>query len=313
MSTADFITVALATRPASGDRKQWVRYMPSGTFATRDGRGPWTLTDPESVVSASFSYSAGQPIPVDYDHALMAASEVRTPAPAAGWITELAVKPDGIWGLTEWTPKAAAQLAAREYRFVSPTFKHTTDGIVLCLWSAALTNQPALTALTAICSMEHTPMAMDLEGLCRALRPMLGLTDAAEPDAIVEAVRSLHMRSTAASAAPPRDQFVPIREFEGVVAALNAQSRGVSAEAAEIAVSQAVETGKLIPALRGWGISLCSENKPAFDAFIQRTAAGLQPLFVESAEHRGQAPQSRLTAVDREIAERMGHKPEDFK
>ena len=143
MSTTDFITVALAVQPPRGDRKQWVHYLPNGTFASRDGRGPWRLDDPQGFVAESFRRSGGHPIPVDFDHALLAAaSDARTPAPAAGWISELAAKPDGIWGLTEWTPRAAEHLAAKEYRFVSPMFRHTEAGVATALQAAALTNQP---------------------------------------------------------------------------------------------------------------------------------------------------------------------------
>lgn len=307
--TVGSFTVALSVEPPRTDRTQWVHYLPSGAFGGRDSRGPWRLADPDAFIAASFARLNGQPIPVDYDHALVSAAENRTPAPAAGWITRLEARPEGIWGLTEWTPRAASHIAAREYRFVSPVFFHTKDGDATALKAAALTNQPALD-LTAICSME-SPQVADLDQLLSELRPLLGLTDAAGPDAIVEAVQGLKTRLTAASMAPSPDKFVPIEQFEHVVAAFNAQNRGVSAEAAELAVCAAIESGKLMPGLKEWGLQICSANKPAFDAFLERTSPGTQTLFTRIAPI-GAPPAAKLDPLTLEIGARMGLSADDF-
>ena len=287
--------------------------MPAGEFRGRDGRGPWRVPDPQGFADASFAYSAGSPIPVDYDHALVAAaSNARTPAPAAGWISELAARPNGVWGLTEWTPRAAAQIAAKEYRFISPVFMHTRQGDATGLAAAALTNQPSLTLLTAVCSTESR--TMDLDQLCQELRPLFGLKESAQPDAIVEAARRLQTQVAAAAVNPAPDKFVPMAVFERVVSDFNAQNRGVSSEAAQIAVDQAVGAGRLMPAMKDWAISLCSANKPAFDAFLERTASGLQAVLTPMHLRRQTPPGGgALSDIEREIAERCGLTPEDFK
>lgn len=41
--------------------------------------------------------------------------------PAAGWIKELQSRPDGIWGRVLWTALLREMIAAKEYRFLSPT------------------------------------------------------------------------------------------------------------------------------------------------------------------------------------------------
>ena len=156
-------------------------------------------------------------------------------------------------------------------------------------------------------------MPMDMEGLCGALRPLLGLTNTAEPDAIVEAVRALQTRAVAASVSPPRDKFVPMEEFIRVTSALNAASRGVSEQAAETVVAAAIETGKLMPALKDWAVALCTENKPAFDNFVGSTSGGMQQLLTPLSINRGGPPQSgRLSGPEREMAERCGLSPDDL-
>jgi hypothetical protein len=45
-------------------------------------------------------------------------------AKAAGWIKELQVRDDGIFGRVEWTEAAAAAIKAGEYRYLSPVFFH---------------------------------------------------------------------------------------------------------------------------------------------------------------------------------------------
>ena len=44
----------------------------------------------------------------------------------------------------EWTARAEATLKAREDRYLSPTFFHMRDGVVMRIEGAALTNAPAL-------------------------------------------------------------------------------------------------------------------------------------------------------------------------
>ena len=71
------------------------------------------------------------------------ASEM-TPEQQRQRITELEARAGALWARTRWTDQAAAALRAREYRYLSPWFMHTPDGVVTCLSGAALTNTPAL-------------------------------------------------------------------------------------------------------------------------------------------------------------------------
>ena len=171
------------TLPASqaGDAPGWMQLFPSGTFSGRDGRGPYTC-DPVSVVAQTRAHNGPLDIPVDYDHQLEFSAVNGQPAPAAGWITALEARDDGVWGHVEWTEKGRAHVAAREYRYVSPVYYHDPSGVIQSIESVALTNVPNLTGLKALASREpsgqqsftgESPMSF-----LKTIASVLGVTDA---------------------------------------------------------------------------------------------------------------------------------------
>ncbi|MDF1552718.1 MAG: phage protease [Deferrisomatales bacterium] len=135
--------------PARGQAPEWVELLPLGpTIKGRDGR-QWLNDRPDEVVAA-FS-TANEPVLIDYEHASELAAPEGKPAPAAGWLSQLAVRGGGsVWGRVEWTPRAAQMISDREYRFLSPCFSYDrqTNRIVRLL-SVGLTNRPNL-ALVAL-------------------------------------------------------------------------------------------------------------------------------------------------------------------
>jgi len=85
----------------------WIQLIPAGSFRGRDGRGPYVLDDPGAVIAATNALRMRAGIPIDYDHATDFAAPNGNPAPAAGWITEFAIRDGAIWGRVEWTERAA--------------------------------------------------------------------------------------------------------------------------------------------------------------------------------------------------------------
>lgn len=128
---------------------EWVMLIPAGEFSGRDGRGPFRLARPEAVIGATNELEMAAGLPVDYDHATDFAAPKGRPAPAAGWIRELAVRDGALWGRVDWTPHGAMAITSREYRYLSPVFQYNAEGEVTRLLRAGLTNNPNL-YLTAI-------------------------------------------------------------------------------------------------------------------------------------------------------------------
>lgn len=301
------VSIQLMTRVEPGSTKQTVHLLPAGTFHGRDGRGPYSLKDPAAVMAASRARAGRVPMPIDYDHQIDFAGHNGKPAPAAGWIKALHARADGIWGLVEWTERAASHLDQREYRYLSPVFTHALDGTVTGLLRAALTNNPNLDQLTALASMET-----NMDDLA-PLRELLGLPNDADIAAIIAKVREL---LTARQAAADPSKFVPIGDFERAVSEVNRLNQGISLHAATNHVEAQIVGGKLPPFLKEWGISLCSVNKPEFDKFMERTAGKLYAQLFGPSHVSAQPPGARqaggLSDEETAIASNLGVAPDAY-
>jgi phage I-like protein len=81
---------------------------------------------------------------IDYDHQTLKSPDSGTPAPAAGWISDLRVDANGVWGTDiRWTEKAADFIRKGEYRYFSPVALYDEQSqTVRAIESVALTNIP---------------------------------------------------------------------------------------------------------------------------------------------------------------------------
>jgi phage I-like protein len=128
---------------------EWIELLPAGTFAGRDGRGPFRVSDPDAIIAATDALRMEAGLPIDYDHATDFAAPSGRRAPAAGWIRAIEVRNGALWGKVEWTKHGSAAVVTHEYRYISPVFEYSQDGEVRRVLRAALTNNPNL-YLTAI-------------------------------------------------------------------------------------------------------------------------------------------------------------------
>lgn len=91
----------------------------------------------------------GRKLAIDYEHQSLDGRAVREDGlrPAAGWISRLEARDDGLWaaGVT-WTARAAELLRSGEYRYFSPVIYWTDREYsdVSALGPVALTNDPAM-------------------------------------------------------------------------------------------------------------------------------------------------------------------------
>jgi phage I-like protein len=201
---------------ASADGKQGappaVHLMPLGVWKGKDGRGPYRNDKANAVrvVAETKAAAAARPLPIDYDHAMDLAlgARVGAPAPAAGWIVDVELRDDGIWGTVEWTDSGGRAVASREYRFISPVFDHAKDGTVLRISHAGLTNNPNFTTLVAVASAASgseadpkTEEDVPTMELLQQLVALLGLAAGATPADVVAAVKAMIDKDAAATAA----------------------------------------------------------------------------------------------------------------
>jgi len=100
---------------------------------------------------------------IDYDHGTEYAAGKGQPVPASGWLKEIEPETDGqgiLWGLADFTEKARAMLAAKEYKYLSAVIdwgaRDRTSGEQqgATITSVALTNVPVLEQMPAIALSE---------------------------------------------------------------------------------------------------------------------------------------------------------------
>ncbi len=322
----------------------WIELLPSGTFSGRDGRGPWHCT-PSDVIARTREYQGGVDIPVDYDHQLEHAAGNGRPAPAAGWISELEERDDGVWGRVEWTDRAREHLAAREYRYLSPVFYHDPDGEVLLLESAALTNVPNLTGLKALARTDGPDFIKkdsDMDNL-KTLASVLGISEADVTEAAVEAaVRSLAAEHDSMKAAlsslgktlksedetppsilkaaqslasraesPDPAKFVPMDMFNAVHEELGS----MKAAQALALVEQGKAEGKITPGMENWAKSYASADPESFKAFLA-SAPDMRPGAQKSSHATATPPGGSgvpsVPSSARELCRAMGVSEERY-
>lgn len=304
----------------AGEPMQRIRLIPMGRFGRRDSAQAYELTDlahAERVVVESRALAAGVDPVFDYDHQTEYGPRpgVGGTAIAAGWVKGLAAEPDGIWADVEWTPAAAERLAAREYRYVSPVFKHDARGRVTALLRAALTNNPAVGQLAAVASADalvlDSPTDKGPSMSLTAIASALGLGDTASEAQCLDAITALKgakdgliavAQAAGLQADAGLDQVVAavgaVKTGGDQVAVLAAELNTLKAERAreraEAKVEEAVAAGKITPSARDQFIALCAANEAQFDAIVAAMPAILKP---------GPKPVGRSTTAEPELTE----------
>ena len=281
-AVASAVEIALGGSGEASKAPTQILLVPAGEVRARphDGRAPWVNRDAGAVVEATRALKA--PIAIDYEHQSQRSARNGKPAPAAGWINRTFVRDGAVWGEVEWTEKARAHIEAREYRFISPVFRHTPDTReVTRIEGAALVNDPAL-YMSAIAAAGHgaddnthdtgdddkeDPMTGGKTTLEQALASALGLKADAGEEAIVKAVTAAAKGSTALG---------PIAKALGLDE--TAEVGAIEAAAAEKTASAGANT----PDPKDW------VPRPEFDRVAKRLDA------VETAR----AEEAAQTAVD---------------
>lgn len=176
-------------RPLSG-APDWAHLIPLGRLKTRDGRR-FSLVDAQEVIDA-FNTN-GADLPIDYEHQNdRPQAKLSGPVPAAGWITALELRKNGIWGRVEWTERARTLIQSREYRYLSPVLMvDKASGEVCTIKGAGLVHNPNL-HLTALNNEDTMPNDSEL---LPEITKLLNLPEDSEAESILEALRHILERA----------------------------------------------------------------------------------------------------------------------
>lgn len=275
---SDFATAicdrALPDNAASENAPEWVHLFPSDVMTGRDGR-TFNLADPQSLVQA---FEAGNiDLPIDYEHQNdKRETQANGPIPAAGWIKELKVKADGLWGRVEWTAQASELLRAKAYRYLSPSFLYQKSGkIITKLKGAGLVHNPNL-HLTALASQEDA-MNTDMPFIER-LAALLKLSPDTGEDEVFAALEKLIADTTT----PDPKKFVPIEALQEALLERNTGRASMSEDHATAKVNDAMQRGFISPAMKEWATALCQQDEGSFDSFIEKSTPQFAHLFKPS-------------------------------
>jgi phage I-like protein len=187
----------------------WYHLAPRGSFFGMDdlANEPVTqLMDEESfkAILADFNVQAAAEnfggILIDYDHF---SSDPEKKSEAAGWITEIEIRADGLWFKPRWSQIGESNLKAGCYRFISPVF----DGVYLDgktvrplrLVRAGLTNDPNFKTLRPLSNRAQDHMGDKVVGqlqqgkeqTMKKLLALLGLPETATEDEAITKLTAL--------------------------------------------------------------------------------------------------------------------------
>jgi len=252
--------------PAGDTVPDWIMLLPAGSeIRTHDGRGPFLVKDAQAIVTRSLQLERAMVL--DENHSTDHAMREGGPAPAAGWIDNLEVRADGIYGHVDWTPPGRQMMADKAYRYVSPAILHTKNGEVLAISRASLVNRPNLRGMASL----HSEQDMNL---LQKLAAKLGLADTTSEDALVAAVETLHAERQAA-ATSLQAQLDPIAEAAGL-------AKGATAEAVLGAIGGLKKSGAgndQVVALQ----TALNEVTTRFNALDEQTRRDKATAFVDGA------------------------------
>lgn len=298
--------LADATRP--------VRVIPAGRFRSADGSGRpatpaegWLLEAGDAAALIARAKQRSDKKLIDYEHQSMRASEV-APAPAAGWVAALEWRdpadgePGGLYAVPEWTPRAAAMIADREYRYLSPLFSYDpATGRVLDLVSVGLVNQAGLDGLAdlaALAARKHFFPEENPPMIPKPLLAALGAADTATEADALAAVAALNTErdtlkaelAALKSAAPDPAKYVPVEAVSKLQEQLAALSADLVARDVDGIVSAALADGRLNPELKDWALALGKTNLAALKDFCAKAAPVAALAGMQSGNRAPAAP-----------------------
>jgi phage I-like protein len=307
-----------ATAATDGKAPEWVELIPAGpTVLGRDGR-TWLFDDlAQRLVLDAFT-SRGLDLAVDWEHASEILAPSGQPAPASGWVDQLEIRDGALWGHIAWTPTAAAQVASREYRFLSPVFDYDLTFMRISrMVSVGLTNKPNLflTALNHEAQEHQVPLPI---ALCSAL----GIAESATENEAIAAAAQLKTAAAARnSEQPDLNRFVPRPDFDAVQArALNAETalathqRTERDSAINTEIEAALKAGKITPATADYHRAACAEQGglDRFRSYVQAAPVVADVSGLSGIQPKDPGTATALNAEQTAICAQFGLDPVEF-
>lgn len=236
----------------------WHQLLPVGPFKARDGRpfdvpgGHWQLDKTIATTLINRAKALGQDILIDYDHQTLNVEKTGKEAPAAGWYNGDEIEwreGQGLFIKPRWTERAAALVAAKEYRFLSAVFPYDAQGRPLELRMTAITNDPGVVGMQALAALSAQPIQPgqpatltkenSMNELLKKLLAKLGIELTGDPtdEQLQKALTELDSLQASAKKAPELEAALSAEKT--ALAALKAQTTSVQ-QGAQVDLAQYV-------------------------------------------------------------------------
>ena len=322
-----------------------IELIPAGSFRLGDGRGAFTVPDPQAVIDASLAHAArhtGGELLVDFDHGAERKGVDDKRTAAAGWITALRhdAERGRIMATVRWTRAGREALADRAYRFISPVFAADKQNRVRGILRAGLTNQPAIGELRALAASTEGDGSMD--ELLQKLAAALGLEADAGEDTITAAAldaigRGVNAETALIAAgfdgdlgkggdgladwlktaaakgdAPDPAKFVPKAAFDDLAVKVAALESAATEREADELVAAAQAAGKLTPALVDWARDYALKDADGFAAWSATAPVVCAAGEVLTRKTVAAAADGGLTATEKKVIANMGISEEQY-
>jgi phage I-like protein len=306
---------------AAGEPPKEFKLFKGGFVETTKGTFQFSERSCAEVMSKAADW--GNDFPVDYDHASLMSMFSADPAEAgkaAGWFKP-EIRSGELWATSvTWTPKAAAMLKAREYRYCSPAFDSEDDGTITELVNCAITNLPATKRMDPLMASRAGEPGNPKEPKMKVLLSKLGLSESAsEAEAIakLEALQAFHGQVFALTGKTSVAESLGVlnawRTNEAEVVRLGKAIAELEAKGADREIEDAIgkgkTDGKITPAMEPELRKLAKEHGvKALTAFLSVAAAAPKP----HEEPAGDGGAAGLTAAELDACKKFGRKPEEF-
>jgi Mu-like prophage I protein len=267
-------------------------------------KGPIRCSDYScGLVLAHMKALGRDKLPFDYNHEMVGFGDGR----AAGWFVP-ASRGGELWATdVEWTPRAKAELDAKEWRYFSPALFRDEEGNITELINIALTNLPATLNQTPLVTsrFEQSKETQDM-----TLEQLLASAGAKDAPTLLASITGL----TAKVAKLEADNAALLTASQTVQTQLNTATAELKTikDGAEVAKKTALITklsadGKLPPALHKWAEGQSFAQLEEYGAGV-----GVSPVKAPAVVPGAAPTVASLTVEELSICKQMKLDPLQF-
>jgi len=247
------ISLELYNSESAKELPNAIMLLPPSPVLGRDGR---KFNYNQEQILKSFAEN-NKKMPVDIDHH----SEYGFNTAAVGWVNELFVEDDAIWGKVEWNSKGKELLAEQIYKYISPAGYVDEDKNMISLSSAALTNHPNLKMPALNSKQNNNGEAMEKSLNLSLINKALDIKEDAEFDITLNKILDLKEK---VKEKIDLNNFVPKKDYEAVLnkkEELELQLNEIYQKEVEGLIEESIKDGRIDASSKDYYLDMCKHQE----------------------------------------------------